>query len=252
MEHFSAFDYLCNEPFFINGIGHIKCPTLRDIRLIHYQVFALYMNIISVSFESYLETSGLLADYEALNDAQKADYTMFHLLAVSSPELLCEIIRFFVCDLVAFDADNCTFLIYTEQNGDRKTLGTIHNGNFETFRLEVQRLLGIKKPEEKEPQFKNDYARKLYEMFQKNEKEQKKDADDNYSLDNMIRKFCTHNKTGINILNVWDMTYYQFLVMFHEYSSGRQYDYYDNMAANTFSFKKTSDYKPMDYMKKII
>ncbi len=252
MNNYSAFDYLSGEPLHIQGMGHLKCPTLRDIRRIQYQVFTLYMNIISVPLETYLETSGFLPEYQSLPESERAEFTLFNLLVCSTPQLLYQLICFFVSDSVSFDADNCSFLIYLEQNGDKTQTGTIDNDNFEAFRTEVQRLLGVKKPDEQEPVFKNDYARKLYEMFQKNEKVKKVETDDNYSLDNMVRKFCTHNKTGINLLNVWDLTYYQFLISFQEYTTARQHDYYDHMAANTFSFKKTSDYKPLDYMKKII
>ena len=56
---------------------------------------------------------------------------------------------------------------------------------------------------------------------------------------------------GINILNVWDMTYYQFMKMFLEYRMGRQADINDMMAANSFSFKNSKDYNPMEYMNKI-
>lgn len=251
MDTYSAFDYLCSDPFFIQGLGHLRCPTLRDIRHIRYQVFTLYMNIISVPLATYLETGGFLAEYEKLPASRQAEYTLFNLLVCSTPQLLLDLIRFFTADSVAFDADNCSFLIYTEQNGEQVTTGLINNDNFEMFRTQMQRILGMKKPEEKELAFKNDYARQLYEMFQKNEREHKKDADENYSLDNMIRKFCVNNKTGINLLNVWDLTYYQFLVMFHEYTNARQYDYYDLLAANTFSFKKAGDYKPLEYMKKL-
>ena len=74
-------------------------------------------------------------------------------------------------------------------------------------------------------------------------------TDDDLKLGNMIKKYCTHNKVGINILNVWDMTYYQFNVMFSEYRTGRQMDFNDAMAANTFSYKDSSDYNPSLWMK---
>ena len=71
------------------------------------------------------------------------------------------------------------------------------------------------------------------------------------AFDNLIKKYCTHNKVGINILNVWDMTFYQFNVMFAEYNIGRQMDFNDAMASNTFSYKEASDYKPMLWIEKI-
>ena len=71
------------------------------------------------------------------------------------------------------------------------------------------------------------------------------------AFDNLIKKYCTHNKVGINILNVWDMTFYQFNTMFSEYNVGRQMDFNDAMASNTFSYKESSDYNPMLWIEKI-
>lgn len=53
---YTNFDYLCNEPFFIDGVGTVKCPTLRDIRTITFKVFALFQNIIDITLESYLKS----------------------------------------------------------------------------------------------------------------------------------------------------------------------------------------------------
>jgi len=250
MTNYSSFDYLCNEPFFIEGIGNVKCPTLRDIRKIKYRVFTLYINILTMSLETYLKTSNTLSEYQKLSSVQQADFTLYNVLVISSSQLLQELISFFINGTAVFDVDTLSFSIYEDHDDEKMLVGNIDNNNFEIFQTEIQRILGLKNPEQKQPAFKNDYARQLYEMFQSNEQNIKKNSDENYEIDNMILKFCTHNKTGINILNVWDMTYYQFSVMFREYNIARQYDYYDCMAANTFSFKKSSDYKPMDYMKK--
>ena len=59
MNMYSSFDYLCNEPFYLDGIGHAVCPTVRDIRNITYQVFSLYLNTIAMSREEYLHLYGL-------------------------------------------------------------------------------------------------------------------------------------------------------------------------------------------------
>ncbi len=247
---YTPFDYLCNEPFYLSGIGHIKCPTLRDIRTIQYQTFSMYLNILSTSWYDYLKNSGSYEHYESLNKEQQAEFTVYNLLMLSTPAFLLDLLSYFTEGTVIFDECLFSFLVYEDNDGKKVKVGEINNENFEFFRDELRKILGIKKSESEEPKFKNEYARKLYEMMQHSPQTQKQEVDENYTLDNMIRKFCTHNKTGINLLNVWDLTYYQFMILFQEYAAARQYDYYDNMAANTFSFKKSSDYKPMDYMKK--
>ena len=144
-----------------------------------------------------------------------------------------------------------------KENGEKvfHDIGKINDDNFEEFRNFLQVILGIKSEKEIEkPKYKNKLAQRIAEKLAKHQSEKKgkqTSSDDDYTLPNMIVKYCTHNKVGINILNVWDMTYYQFMKMFLEYRMGRQADINDMIAANSFSFKNSKDYKPMEYMNKI-
>lgn len=243
MNMYASFDYLCNEPFYLNGIGHAVCPTLRDIRKITYQLFSLYLSLLSMSREEYLRLYGL---------PESCDDSLYHLLLYGNTQLLFGILSFFLTGQLEFEKETGCFAIYETADGGGQTLaGHIGEDNFEEFRLEMQHILGIKKPEETGPKFKNSLAQNLFQKMQTHTEQLKQKADKNFELDNMVRKYCTNNKVGISILNVWDMTYYQFTCMFAEYCNARQCDFNDNMAANTFSYKKSSDYQPMEYMKRI-
>lgn len=249
---YSSFDYLCNESFYIDGIGNIRCPTLRDIRKITYKLFMVYLEMLSLNHEEYLKVSDLYDKYNDLNESDKDKNSLFYLLLYGNPDLLFGMISFFVVGGIKFNKETYQFDIFKIENEINEPIGHIGNHNFENFRLQVQLILGISDAQEKEPRTKNTLAKEMYEKFQKhNAKQKNKKNDENYTLDNMIRKYCTHNKVGINITNVWDMTYYQFISMFSEYCNARQCDFNDMMAVNTFSYKKSSDYKPMDYMKKL-
>lgn len=257
MSHYSPSDYLCNEPFYVDGIGHIKCPTLRDIRKVTYQVFTLYLNTVAMTADDFLNLcrAGTQQTQAGMpqNDTPRkepAELTMYELLLSSSPQLLYGILDFFLTGAVSFNQESNTFDIYETDQEQPRLTGHIHKDNYEAFTAELLCILGLKDSEEKIPRFKNKTAKRMYEKMQRHSTQGKKQSDENFGLDNLIRKYCTHNKVGINILNVWEMTYYQFHTMFNEYCSGRQYDINDMMAANTFSYKKSSDYKAMDYMKK--
>lgn len=252
MNLYSDYDYLCNEPFFLEGIGHVKCPTLREIRQIHYSIFSIYVNILSMNLQDYLEFDEISKAYNHLTEAEQASITFFDTLLLSEPQLLYSILRFFFIDPVEYDARHHSFqVLYQDEPATAGQTGVIDRTNFDDFRSFLKQILGIARAEETAQKFKNDYAEKIYQKMQAHKRQEEAKQDSNLTLDNMIRKYCTHNKVGVNILNVWDMTYYQFIVMFNEYRNGRQYDYYDQMAANTFSYTKSSEYKPMDYMKKI-
>ena len=248
---YSAFDYLCDEPYFVQGIGYLKCPTLKEMRKVTYNLFLYYVNILSCTHEDYLKMHNLQEKYNELSDADKGKNTLFFLLLYGNASLLFSMLSTFIVDEVVFDNKTLTFNIFKGDDDNKKQIGHIGNDNFEEFREQMQYILGTRPAEEKEQKFKNKLAQKMFDKLQKHAKEQKKSSDENYSFDNMIKKYCTHNKVGINILNVWDMTYYQFMQMFNEYCNGRQCDFNDMMAANTFSYKKSTDYKPLDYMKKL-
>lgn len=246
---YSDFDYLCDEPFFVQEIGYLKCPTLREIRKLTYNVFRYWVHILSCTLEDFFNTC---INKEKCDESLKHDNgSMFLLLLYDNPALFSKMITTFVDGIVEFDENALVFNTFVFDGENKKPIGHIGDDNFDEFRENLQYILGLKNAKEKEQKFKNKIAQKMYEKLQKHSNEQKKSFDENYEFDNMIKKYCTHNKVGINILNVWDMTYYQFLQMFNEYCNGRQCDFNDMMAANTFSYKKPTDYKPLEYIKKL-
>lgn len=242
--HYSSFDYLCNEPFYLQDIGYVKCPTLRDIRKKGYLFFKIMLTMLFSSKEELLEQyEGALGD--SFQNTSKFDF-----LISMDPNMLQETLAFLICHNVEFT--DGTYIVSEMDEENQKVLcGYINHDNFDFFCDEIQKILGMKQESNSELKFKNSLAQKMFDKLQKHKKGQKQNYDENYELDNMIKKYCTHNKVGINILNVWDMTYYQFMAMFNEYCNGRQCDFNDMMAANTFQYKKSTDYKPLDYMKKL-
>ncbi len=249
MQFYENYDYLCDEPFYLNKIGNVKCPTLREIRKKTYLLFRIYLSMIISSKDDFLKQQRHLFEARGVDLSDIEHLSKFEILLLIDKNLLSDLLSFFICHTVEFENDR--FIVFDLNEDETKTLyGYISNDNFDYFSGEIQKILGFKKPEEVNPKFKNNYAKSLFEKMQHHSKKQNKKADENFTIENMIVKYCTHNKVGINILNVWDMTFYQFNTMFGEYGVGRQADFNDMLAANTFSYKQASDYKPMDYMKK--
>ena len=258
MDLYDDFDYLCNEPYYIPNIGTIINPTLRDIRRLTYRIFTLYTSICAISLNDYLDECNLKEHYDQLTEEEKEKNNLFILLLFKNTELMFGLINFFIQDNVEFDKNDMSFHIYTEEmssegKSEKKEVGIINADNFDYFRNEVLKILGLKQIETKKPKYKTERARLLAEKIAKAKSQLPKATkqDENMAFDNLIKKYCTHNKVGINILNVWDMTFYQFNTMFSEYNVGRQMDFNDAMASNTFSYKDSSDYKPMLWIEKI-
>ena len=255
---YDDFDYLCNEPYYIPNIGTIVNPTLRDIRKITHGIFTLYVSICAISLSDYLEQCGLKEKYDQLSEEEKEKNNLFTCLLFTNTKLLFSIVDFFIQDKVEFNEDDMSFYIYNEETDDngeinKQVIGIINSDNFDIFRNEVLKILGLKQIEVKKPKYKTERARLLAEKIAKAKSQLPKATkqDESMALDNLIKKYCTHNKVGINILNVWDMTFYQFNTMFSEYNVGRQMDFNDAMASNSFSFKESSDYNPMLWIEKI-
>ena len=80
MKGYSDYDYLCDEPYFYEGIGHVKCPTLRDIRRITYGQFNIFLSYISITRKQFLETFGLTEKFNSLSDEEKEKNTVYNLL----------------------------------------------------------------------------------------------------------------------------------------------------------------------------
>lgn len=238
--NYDDFDLLCGEAFCFEGIGLIKCPTLRDIRKITYKCFTIYLNILSMSLDKYLEMYGLDEQYHSLPEEEKQSIDLFSLMMAYDQDTLFCILSFFIDGSITFDEESDSFLISCSDSTE--PIGKIDKANYADFTEAVFAVLGIKSEPAKTASFKNERARQLAAKLNKGSMKKSQKPNKSYELANMIQKYCTHNKVGINILNVWDMTYYQFITMFNEYCNGRQADLNDAIAANTFSYSSASQY----------
>lgn len=115
MRGFSDYDYLCDEPYFYEGIGHVKCPTLRDIRRITYGQFNIFLSYISITRKQFLETFGLTEKFNSLSDEEKEKNTVYNLLTfgMNRADFLAYMISFFVIDDFQYNPEQNAFLIGT-------------------------------------------------------------------------------------------------------------------------------------------
>lgn len=240
---------MSNEPFYFNGIGTIRCPTLRDIRHVTYDFFTLCLSAMTMTSSDYMKTFNLDEQFNKLNEDQRKELTLYNLFIWTNAQLLRNILDLFFVEEVEFNPLNSSYDIFTHDCERKIMVGSIVNSNFEMFRNEMKFILGLSNLDEDIPKYKNERARKMAEKIRKHVEEKALKQDDDFLLDNKIRKYCTYNNVGINIFNIWDMTYYQFSIMFQEYYKSREVDFNDLMAAHSFSYKKASEYKPMNWIK---
>lgn len=230
---YTEYDYLSNESFFLDDIGNVKCPTLRDIRKITYSLFSVYVNLLTISKDEFLARENMLEKYNQLSDSQKEFNSIFRLLFTFTPTTLKDLVQHFSYGTVFLDINTMDIKIHDK---NRAVTGVINNSNFEYFRNSIASILGITNIETQKPKYKSERARILCEKLEKSKLKTHTSNDPNYTLDNMILKYCTYNTVGINMLNVWDLTYYQFIKLFCELVSAKEISYLNSIASNTFSF----------------
>jgi len=289
------FELLCDEPIYIDGVGNIKIPTLREIRKIGYKTYELMSNYLAVDLKKYIDVTGLREQYDKLSDEGKLVNSLYNLIIRNKEfgEVYFNIFSFFISENIKFNTETEAFEIYkieTYEEKSNETIGTkvanyikvlfkkvdilnlfnhklddkkntiqekqvitgsINNENFDLVRDCLLQINCIKEVKiEKEPvKYKNEMARKLAERMEKAEKSKQERNKDNMSFGKMVSKYCADNKNGINILNVYNMTIYQFLNQFMQHNHIRQSDIQDMVYANTVSFSDLKDYDSQLWLK---
>ena len=253
------FELLCDEPIYIEGVGKIKIPTLRDIRKISYKTYEMLCGYLSVDLNKYIDITGLREQYNNLNSQDKAINTLYNLIICNKEfrEIYYIIFSFFISENLKFNTVTESFELYKVEfdeiklNKNQIITGIINNENFDLVRDCLLQINRIKEVEiDNEPViYKNEMARKLAERMAKAEKVRQEKNKDNMNFGKMISKYCADNKNGINLLNVYDMTIYQFLDQFTQNNHIRQSYIQDMVYANTVTFSDLKDYDSQLWLK---
>lgn len=237
---YSSFDYLFADPYYVDGVGFIKAITLNDIRRVRYDVFQLYLTCLIVNKEQCIENSDLSDKLKSLPIDVYNQIELYDLLVANNLLVLASMINFFIDNYAFFDEKTQQFFIY-EDADKTKELGTINRNNYAMFSNAVLKSLGIDKQVEKPPKYKSERARQLAEKIEKHKQDSIKESTDD-SLDNLILKYCTFNKVGINLLNVGNLTYRGFISLYKELTYSKVMDVQDLVYANTVSFSDLNSY----------
>lgn len=160
--------------------------------------------------------------WDSLAEEKQADLTMYDLLLDDSAiqDTYVEIFDFFFVEQVIFKEGLFIILKQTiEKDADVTTeniRGVIHDKTFLQILELIQQICCIYEKEQPidEMKFKNKIARRLYEKMLKAQKQEKKKADINMSLPNIISA-VSNAHPSINPLNVWDLTVFQLLDSFN-------------------------------------
>jgi hypothetical protein len=254
------FDLISGKPIYFEGVGHIKSPLLEDIRsLTGYNGYRSLLNLLSLDsygFFNILKHDDNLSF--VLQNIEQENNTLFDLIICDEKtrEIYDNIFSFFIIENVSFDSASKSYYTWIEryneelEQNQRILIGVINNDNFINLQSALLQINGLKNIENKPKKYRNEAARLLAEKINKHKEEvSKKQNKEQLSFGSMISKYCADNKNGINILNVWDMTIYQFYDQFDQHNYIRQTYIQDMIYTNTVSFSDLKSYDSQLWLK---
>lgn len=249
------FTLLSPDPIYINGVGSVKSPTLREISGLENKVntYCFYINLFLLTIKEYYDgfekentifsyypkelknkMLSLKKQYDEIFQDSKDEITFFNYL-IHDDILRFEILNalnFFIVEDVRFDEKNLVYLIY-DKIKTQNPIGIIHSKNYsDVVDIILQRVnIENKKKDENLPKVKNKIAEKLLAKMNKSELHIKNKNDEKMSIANIISSLASHHPT-LNITNIWDITIYQ---LYDQFSRTQLNDAY-NLLSTRVSF----------------
>lgn len=218
------FDLLSPAPVYIQSIGGIISPTLREISSLGYDVYQSYLTFLLMDLKTCFTMSGNPNLYDALSDAEKSSYDVFDLLTAGEQPLLLlrNILNFFLKGTADYSPEKNGFVIREE---NRET-GIVTRENYSLLCDLICQRNYIKSDSRNE--FSAAKSKKALEIMQKLQKgraakEKQTKADKNMELANIISAVANKSQ-NLNILNIWDLTVFQLWDCFSRLTNNSIYD----------------------------
>lgn len=202
---------LSGDPIPIEDVCSIYPLTLRQIKNLSTTIYNKYLGVTCIDVNDI---------QKALNTAEDIDvFETIYFSCKGNDEYKDIIFKAFKC----FLREEIGLCDYGFHLGNENKI--IHKGNYSDIIkiIKLQNCLVEKKEVEKYKPA-NERARKMLEQMKKNEEELNKvKSKDSLTLHDLISIFAAYSE-NINILNVWDMTFYQFNDQFNRLKIMKEYD----------------------------
>ena len=218
------FDLLSPEPIYIQKVGGILSPKLRDIAHIGINTYQYYLTILLLDVKSYFSMINQQEQFELLPEKDKIQMNIFDLLNIDNNliNLLQTVLNFFIKEDVVYSTEYKKFLV----KKDNELIGIISKDTYPIVcDVICQRNYIKSKQEEDLSKIKSKKALEIMKKLQKGrtEKEKHTKADKNMELGNIISAVANKSQS-LNILNIWDLTVYQIWDCFSRISNNNIYD----------------------------
>lgn len=238
----SYWDLISLTPYKIDKVGSVKSVTLREIDNLpqKYATYQLYVHLFMITKDEFFTISKIenteKENFESIFAEHGLSITIFDLLIMFQNSLgsLLLALNFFFDEEVVFDQAKRVFITYKEtkknDNGDEEIIptGYINRENFdEVCSIILQRCaINVKsKKDDEEQSFKNEKAKRLWDKIHAPKAKTAKDKqiEANFDLANIVSSLA-YKQSGLNMLNIWDMTVYNVYDQFARERNGAVYD----------------------------
>lgn len=238
----SYWDLISLTPYKIDGAGSIKSITLREIDNLpqKYSTYQLYIHLFILTKDEFYKINNIDEDkikvLESIRFTDDTDINIYDLLT-SCPITLSTLLlslNFFFDENVIYDYKKKSFITYKEtkknDNGNDEIIpiGYINRNNFLEIKSVILQRCAINIKEEEKTEnidFKNEKAKRLWEKIHAPKPKSAKDkqTEANFDLANIVSALA-FKQSGLNMINIWDMTVYNIYDQFSRERNGAVYD----------------------------
>ena len=255
--YFDYFEMLSGEPIPVNGVGHIKSPSLRDIfptSGIGYKGYNLYLNVLTWDKERLLKYIQILRNKDS-SKLDRENFLFFDIATLLEPtrELCRGMLSFFMVEQIEWDEKNRSFVAFVDLDGRKKVVGRVNRDNFDKVREMMLQANFIGLNKDSTPiRHSDEKTKELWERAQKyledlakadNGHEEKAE----YRMGNIVSKLSSVHPS-YNLLNVFDLTVFQLYDAFFQVGYLRS----ANLSERIFSNHGGEKFNFEDWLKPIL
>lgn len=221
-------------PFYLERIGSIKSPTLREIWSpnVTYPVYQTYLTILLMTPQTYCEEANpsISGWYQSLSEDEKQTVNMIELISMDKnlQNLYTKMFNFFFEETVIWDKENDLFLTFhPSEDNEMLPVGVIHKTIFSELCDIILQRCGIARSDVDTDTSKVKSKRAL-EILKKLKKGRQNAAghakhDKDTELPNLITAVAVKSNS-INFTNIWDLTVYQLYEQFKKEQTNVYFD----------------------------
>lgn len=228
---FDYFDMLSGEPIYVEGIGHLRSPQLREIcphSGVGYRAYNLFLNFLTWDKDKLLKYDQLM-QYRGASKLNREVFNFFDVVTLLSQtrEFCRGVLSFFMVEDLVWDETNRRYLVMSPGESPID-IGEINRENFEEVRQMMLQCNFIGLDKDNAPaSHSTDKAKELWEEAQGFLKEQAESAPNesksDYHLSNIISKICVIHPS-YNLLNIYALTVFQLYDSFFQLGYMRSAD----------------------------